>query len=291
MNPQLPGGGPGRSVYGTGALTEFKVFAEPLDGSQPRREIKLIAATADVNEPEQKIGAPFYKVKEEKGDDRVTGPIAYAIDDDVATAWTTDSGAATRYQARKAVFLPEKPFGFAGGTKLSIQLNQSHGGWDGNLRHNCLLGCYRISITTQVAPVADPLPALLRVLLETKSPQDWADTEIASAFSYWRTTRPEWAEANIAVDQLLGDFPEADNQLVAMERAQPRITHRMQRGDFLSPAEVVEPHVPGFFARFSRRCASQSSWLCSVAGRSPVAHNGADDCQSNLADVLWHWAG
>jgi len=250
MNPQLPGKGPGRSMFGTGALTDVKVFVEPLDGSQDEQEVKLIAASADVSEPEKKLGTPFYNVKTQESDDRVTGPIEYAIDDKPSTAWTTDSGPATRHQPRKAVFVPEKPLGFVGGTRLTIRLDQSHGGWTGNLRHNYLLGCYRFSITTQPNPVADPLPMDLRQLVESKSLSSWTEAERANAFSFWRKTQPQWAEANQAVEQLLCGFPEADMQLVASERTQPRTTYRMKRGDFLSPDEVVEPHVPDFLHPF-----------------------------------------
>src|SRR5690606_23148980 len=35
-------------------------------------------------------------------------------------------------------------------------------------------------------------------------------------------------------------------QLVMMERGEPRMTHRLDRGDFLKPKETVDPGVPRF---------------------------------------------
>src|SRR6185503_5307966 len=48
-DPNLPLGGPGRSIYGTCALTEFRVEAGPADGSAKMAEVKIVSATADVN--------------------------------------------------------------------------------------------------------------------------------------------------------------------------------------------------------------------------------------------------
>ncbi len=249
-HPQLPGNGPGRSRYGTGALTEFKVFVEPLDQSSPRKMVKFVRATADVCPTEKPLKAPFFDVKEEGGDKRRTGPVEFAIDRDDETAWTTDSGPATRNQPRKAVFVADKPFGFADGTKLAIRMEQSHGGPNGNDRQNYLMGRYRFSLTTAIDPVADPLPASVRQLIESKEPEAWTEEEWADTFSYWRTTVADWSEANERIESLLEGFPVGDFQLVTSERSVPRTTHRMERGDFLSPAEVVEPHTPSFLHPF-----------------------------------------
>src|ERR1041384_7404927 len=48
-DPNLPRGGPGRSIYGLCALTEFKVEAAPSDYPDAKKRVKIASAHADVN--------------------------------------------------------------------------------------------------------------------------------------------------------------------------------------------------------------------------------------------------
>jgi hypothetical protein len=52
-DPNLPRGGPGRSTIGTGVLTEFKVEAAPASDPTQKTVVKIVKATADVNQPER----------------------------------------------------------------------------------------------------------------------------------------------------------------------------------------------------------------------------------------------
>src|SRR5207249_5522917 len=76
-DPNLPLGGPGRSLKGTGALTEFDVEAAPADAPDKITKIKMAKATADVNPPETPLEAIF---DDKNGKRRVTGPVEFAID-------------------------------------------------------------------------------------------------------------------------------------------------------------------------------------------------------------------
>jgi hypothetical protein len=68
-DPNLPLGGPGRSIKGTSALTEFEVEAAPADApdkSTPDKntpdkitKVKFAKATADINPPETPLDAIF----------------------------------------------------------------------------------------------------------------------------------------------------------------------------------------------------------------------------------------
>jgi hypothetical protein len=270
MNPQLPAGGPGRSLHGTGALTELEVYVQPPDRSLPRRKVSLVRATSDVNPAPRSLPAPFLKAGEE--DARTTGPVEYAIDGDGQTAWTTDSGPATRNQPRKAVFVLAEPIDLPAGCRLILKLNQSHGGANGNQKENYLLGCYRFSVTSARDPQADPLPAAVRELIESRPVEDWTPDEVALAFDYWRTTVGDWAEANQQIAELLADWPAGHVQLVIEARTQPRHTHRLERGNFLSPAEEVSPGTPAFLHPFPedapRNRLGFARWL--VDRRSPT---------------------
>jgi hypothetical protein len=58
--------------------------------------------------------------------------------------------------------------------------------------------------------------------------------------------QPQFAEANAQSEAAWAEHPEGATQLVYRERAETRPTHRLERGDFLQPAERVEPGVPAF---------------------------------------------
>src|SRR5262249_32267731 len=105
-DPNLPLGGPGRSIKGTAALTEFKVRAKPAGKSEGAEWVKFVRATADVNPAE----APLEAIYDDKsGKQRVTGPIDFAIDGKDETAWGIDIGPGRRNKPCKAVFVAEKP--------------------------------------------------------------------------------------------------------------------------------------------------------------------------------------
>ncbi|HYE74084.1 MAG TPA: DUF1549 domain-containing protein, partial [Blastocatellia bacterium] len=54
-DPNLPLNGPGRSIKGTGALTEFDVTAAPASDPNKTSIIKISKATADYNQPEREL--------------------------------------------------------------------------------------------------------------------------------------------------------------------------------------------------------------------------------------------
>ncbi|WP_169977546.1 PSD1 and planctomycete cytochrome C domain-containing protein [Tautonia rosea] len=239
-DPELPKGGPGRSIFGLFALSEFKVVASSIDGEHGPREVKITRASADVNPPEADLDPAFDDRTDTK---RVTGPIAYAIDGKNETAWTADIGPGRSNVPRKAVFVFEEPIDFPGGASLTFRLVQMHGGWNSDDNQNNNLGRFRFSVTDAPDPSADPLPARVREILAIP-PDERSPAQLAAVFSIWRTFVPEWAEANEAVEALWKTHPEGATQLVLQSRDTPRMTRRLDRGDFLKPAESVTPGVP-----------------------------------------------
>src|SRR5262249_43105627 len=121
----LPLGGPGRSIKGTCALTEFEVEAAPADAPEKMRKVKFATATADVNPPETPLEPIF---NDKSGKRRVTGPVEFAIDGNDLTAWGVDVGPVRRNLPRKAVFTTKTPVSHPAGTILTIYLKQAHGG-------------------------------------------------------------------------------------------------------------------------------------------------------------------
>ncbi len=161
-DPNLPLGGPGRSLKGTGALTEFKLDAAPANDPAKITQVKFAHATADLNPPEAPLDAAFNDKSNKK---RVTGPIEFAIDGKDETAWTTDAGPGLRNQPRKAVFNAAEPISNEGGTILTFYLRQNHGGWNSDDNQNNNLGRMRLSMTSAPDAVADPVPDQVRAIL------------------------------------------------------------------------------------------------------------------------------
>jgi len=241
-DPNLPLGGPGRSIYGTFALTEFKLVAAPLDEPGKRQDVKIAAATADVNPPEKPLGQEFDDRSKKR---RVTGPISYAIDGKDETAWTIDIGPGRSNVPREAVFILEKPLSFPRGAVLTFKLVQNHGGWNSDDNQNNNLGRFRFAVTDANQASADPVPRSVRTVLavpaEQRSLAQWN-----TMFNYWRTTVPEWKRENEAIEELWRQHPAGASQLTLQPREQMRETRFLERGDFLKPKQPIAPAVPSF---------------------------------------------
>jgi hypothetical protein len=271
----LPMGGPGRSIKGTAALTEFKVHVRNVAKPSEAKWIKFVRATADVNPAE----APLEAIYDDKSNKRrVTGPVDFAVDGKDETAWSIDGGPGRRNVPRKAVFVADQPFGYAEGTEIQVHLVQNHGGWNSDDNQNHNLGRFRLAITSAKDPVADPLPAAVRETLSAPA-KERSPGQTAAVFSYWRTTVPEWKEYNAKIESLWRQHPEPASQLALQSRDQPRTTHVLQRGDFLKPLRPVGPGVPAFLHPLSRRAGGVGPLVSSAlssAGANSTSHQGAD---------------
>ena len=180
-----------------------------------------------------------------KDERRVTGPIQFAIDGDPKTAWSLDIGPGRSNVPRKAVFVLDKPLEAADGVRLYLSLVQVHGGANVNDNQTNSIGRYRFSVTGAEKPVADPLPSDVRAIVSLPASKRTPE-QTDRVFSYWRTTVPEWQEANRRIEALWQSHPQGTSQLVLHEKTKPRETHRLERGNYLTPAEIVSPNVPQF---------------------------------------------
>lgn len=241
-DPNLPLGGPGRSIRGTGALTEFEVEVER-PGQEKAEKVKVLRATADINPAEREL-EKIYQDKSNKK--RLVGPIAFAIDGKDETAWTHDAGPVLRNMPRNAVFVLEKPIDLSDRrTKIHVYLKQNHGGWNSDDNQNHNLGRVRLSVSDDAQAEADPIPARVREALAVEAAQR-SPQQVQSIFSYWLTTVPEWADAQAKIQALWQEHPEGSTQLVLAERDDRRMTNVLERGDFLKPKQEVMPGVPAF---------------------------------------------
>ncbi len=241
-DPNLPCGGPGRSIKGTAVLTEFEADAMPENDPKQVTKIKFVKATSDLELPP----APLPEHYQSKGGVvKMGGPAEFAIDGKDSTGWSTDAGPGLRNQSRKAVFVADQPIGFPGGSILHIYLSQMGGNEDRDDDGQNSLGRMRISYTTAKDAVADPVPQSVRDILaipaEKRSP-----AQIRSVFSYWRKQVPEWQGENDKIAELWREYPDGESQLVLAKRDEGRETHILKRGNFLTPDRAVEPGVPAF---------------------------------------------
>ena len=248
-DPNLPLGGPGRSLKGMAALTEFEVEAAPADDLEKSTKLRFVRATADISVAEKPLESIFGDKDDKKGPRPVTGPVEFSIDGKAETAWGLDTGPGRRNQPRQAVFAVETPVSHPNGTLLTFLLHQKHGGSNSNYNQSYSLGRFRLSLTTAPDASADPVPARVRDILELPS-QRRTPLQRQIVFRYWRTTVPAWREANSRIEQLWREHPEGSTQLVLRERERTRDTHLLMRGDFLKPQEGVDPGVPAFLHPF-----------------------------------------
>jgi hypothetical protein len=238
-DPNLPRGGPGRSIYGTAALSEFEVEAEV--GGKTEK-LKFAKATADYNPPE----APLDLIYDDKsGKKRLIGPASFAIDGNDDTAWATDADPGRRNTPHEIVFTLDKPLANPDGVTLTFLIKQNGGGWNSDDNQNHNLGRFRLSLTAAPGAEADPVPPAVREILAASREKRTPEQD-AAVFSYWRTSLPEWANANKHIEDLWKEHPEGATQLALMRRDQPRDTHVLKRGNFLKPGAHVDPGVPAF---------------------------------------------
>jgi mono/diheme cytochrome c family protein len=242
-DPNLPANGPGRSIKGTCALTEFTVEAIEVQNPSNKVSVTFTNVTADFEQLESPLEAIFDDRSNKK---RVVGPVKFANDNDEHTAWGMDAGPGRRNQDRKAVFPCATNVGFAGGTIWHIRVIQRHGGWNSDDNMNNNLGRFRISLTTNTGPVvADPLPSRVRDILAIPREQR-TPAQVSTLLSHWRTTVPEFKETNGKIEKLWAQWPEGSTSLTLATRAEPRETHMLKRGDFLKPGKAVTFGVPAF---------------------------------------------
>ncbi|MCM2371244.1 PSD1 and planctomycete cytochrome C domain-containing protein [Aporhodopirellula aestuarii] len=243
-HPQLPRGGPGRSVDGTGALSEFQLKIQPTAKDAEAIEVKFVRAISDVNPPRRDL-KPRYRIKDAENDDRFVGPVEFAIDGDEKSAWTTDLDPGRNNQPRHAIFIPESPIVVDGEATLTFTMVQRHGGWNSDDNQNFLIARYRFSVTD-----SDTLPdttintsvlPVLSIPAEERSAAQWNQL-----FSEWRLTQDSLAKENSEIESLWKQYPETASQLVAVSKGAARETFVLDRGDFLSPLEPVKPEAPAF---------------------------------------------
>ena len=217
---RLPNQGPGRVKHGNFVVSELKLSVTPkAEGkSQP---IKLTRPTATYENPEfTAITAFDGKVKEKERNGWSVHPEGYSKDQELV-AETVDAP------------------NFEGGTKLTIVIEQRWG-------QNHTLGKFRLSVTGDPQPMPHHgLPEDVRTALETPAAKR-DEAQVARLAEWYRGVDPFLASQQARLETHLAEapkLPETKAQAI-VERAEPRETHVLTRGDFLRPGAEVQPGTP-----------------------------------------------
>jgi len=245
-DPNLPHGGPGRSVDGTWALSEVQLQIPKVDdqGQETWEKVAWAGAQGTIDLTPSALPARYADKTETV---RTLGPVAFAIDGDPNTAWHGDAGPGRRNEPQTAMFRLATPMAAAGDAPLRfrIQLSQNHGGWnsDDNQTHN--LGRFRVCVTESPEPSIAPLPP--RQMATIGDRMDRWQGESGRAVMERFVRQDELLRDLVPrLDEAWQGYPEGTSQLVLVERDQPRPTHRLERGNFLSPRETVAPGLPAW---------------------------------------------
>ncbi|MDB5294513.1 MAG: hypothetical protein JWO31_496, partial [Phycisphaerales bacterium] len=210
-DPSLPKGGPGMVFYegppGDFSLSNVALWADGQAGKFAKAAASFAAGGAGADK---------------------------AIDDNLQTGWMINGG---QGKPHVAVFALDKPLT---GKELKLALSFEK-------YYAAALGRFRVSVTTDPRAASDPnpQPPAVDIALRTRGEDRSAEQE-GVLFRQFLNAAPELAAARAEVDKVVKSIPEPPTTLVMAERdaEHARVQHLYNRGEFLQPAEVIEPGVP-----------------------------------------------
>lgn len=249
IDPYLTYGGPGRSIEGTAALSELKLFAgTSADSLEP---VAFELAKADLDLKERAVDSSKYPMARDKPDsDRVEGPAAYATDGDMKTAWATETDLGSTNQPRVLMINLKQPLTNPSAKDgkplyLRFEIACQHGGWNSNDNQHRNLGRFRFSLSPQRFPDHRIESPLVREAIEIDSAQR-SKEQATQLFDAWLAATEALAEEVVQMQSIRDRHPRPTPQLVARERdAERRVTRLFHRGEQHRPRHEVQPHVPG----------------------------------------------
>lgn len=235
-DPYLPLGGPGRSLSGTAALSEYLLRVNG-------RNTSFKSANASVNPPDARLDPARHPLNEQRSaDDRITGHAAYAIDGNDKTAWTTEQGPGRSNSPQVIVLELTEPLLNAPKQDLKTFLVQKHGGFNSDDNQTFNIGRFRLSFSDTAPNELDFLPPEIFTALTTT---DRTVEQEALLFSHWRSLNSALPE-NDEIEKLWQNHPIPAVALVAQAVETPRTTRLFERGEQTKPLHKIEPHVPAF---------------------------------------------
>ncbi|MFI5076702.1 MAG: hypothetical protein ACHQRO_05135 [Vicinamibacteria bacterium] len=218
-DPSLPRGGPGRDAYGHFRVTGLAVSIAPLAGGN---EVPLEIGTVQVDD----AAAAFEPM------DLLAGPRGGNAK---RRAWGINALRETPRLPRHAVLKAARPFGFPGGTRVTLRIAQE----DGSIGQG--VGRFRLAATTAADPlIGAKLAPPLRVALARPAAErtGGGDAELAAEFRRATPLLTPTREALTAARKALVDL-QLPSTLVMQDRPgfeRPSYELR-ERGAFTSRGE------------------------------------------------------
>ncbi len=223
-HPSLPHGGSSRSPDGEFLLSSFEVSAEPFQESGSPSSIRFDSAAAEY----------------EKGGGCGEFDVRRTLDGASSTGWSIGGDQDKLRVDRQAIFLPETPIGFAGGTRLTFRIRH-----EGKTPQQ-IIGRFRLSLTQEENPARNvKLPTWIeRVLLVP--PNQKTEEQKKALAEHYRSITPLLEPVRSRLSELLTFWDQltSPKSLVMKELDKPRKTHVFVKGSFLNPGKEVQPGVP-----------------------------------------------
>ena len=246
--------GPGRADNGNFALSDIRVFVEPLDGGSKRVAVTLTNPQATFEQNKEGLS------------------VASSIDaDKKKTGWAVDQGGIGKDQT--AVFEFSEPVGFSDGIKLTVELD-----FFTNTSHT--IGRPRLAITSHPKPV--PLKGSAQVTSITKLRGAFKDADNLDEFSEkdlqmllraYRTLDSEWLKRDAKLKAHLATKPKPQTTKVQISsegykpikhnadgRGFPHFyndVHLLRRGDTRQKQEKM---MQGFLRVLMRGAKDEEKW-------------------------------
>ena len=256
-HPDQPFQGPGRSYWGTFAISEFKLFRK-WPGEEEWTQVELTDAIADFEMEEGFMRDYFFHKERDKEEERTIGPASFLIDDDERTAWAPDRGPILRHSAYSAVMRFKEPLAMPEGGRLRVEMVQSLGG-SNNGRDNQQLGRYRFSLTAAKDPSAPNYAFDASLALNIKDSKRSQKQKRALSRA-WLKSRETSTNILSQIEELEAGFPEAKTSVLhTMETTSefPRVTRLLDRGAWNKPKHKVERGTPSILNAFTQKDPSR----------------------------------
>ena len=281
-DPNLPLGGPGRSIKGTlGPDASSRSKPRPADGS----------ASNGRGEDRQRHRRRRIRPRSRSSRSSTTRPTRSASparSTTPSTARTRRPGAST--SAPAAATCRARPSScsrsrssFPGGTQLTFTLDAEPRRLEQRRQPEQQPGPLpAVASPTPPTPTADPLPAAVREILSSPAPSSARPRRSPRSSATGERPCPSGRRPTTRSRRCGSSIPQGTSQLVLqVARRAPRRRFMLDRGDFLKPTTPVEPGVPAFLhplpAEQRRRgSTSPAGWSIAKladhgAGRSSTA--------------------
>ncbi len=229
-DPSLPRGGPGRDGYGHFRVTGVRVAIEPVNAPPGTPDQAVPFKTIKVDESAYPF-APADLLVPGRGQSSLKGG-----------GWLINAMRDTERTARHAVLAAATPFGFPGGTRMTVRIDHL----DGTIGQG--IGRFRLSVTTAADPLAgSEFPARLRPVL-AKPAADRNAKQADDLAAFFRSTAPSLKptrDALTAARKALENL-QIPSTLVMKERPSfERPSYELrERGSFTARAGRVYARTP-----------------------------------------------